>query len=426
MSIFKISKISIKSYNIWYLVFISLIIRLIVIYLTVHLENYTSYGNLKYTDIDYRVYTAAAALIIQNKSPYELKTYRYPPLLAIIMTPNVLLFHSFGKIFFSFFDAMITYATWKNVELLTFDSNNNFENNRNYIWYWICVMNPISINICTRGSSDSIINYLLLMLIYRFQRKQYFIGGLLFGFAIYWRLYPIIYTLTLISYIYITEIRNKRFKSLFQMFLGIFISMLLLIIISFYFYGWNYINNSILYHFTRQDHRHNMSVYFYSTYLNLSFNSLNSMNFNEYFSHYFIKYPFIYQFLLIILCNYLLLSKKILLSQTILLQTIIFITYNKVITAQYFTWYVTLLPISLSTVIIPTKQYKKMSYISMIWLISLSFWLFNAYLLEFKGFNTFLMIWFAGLLFHIINVIFIIYLIQLFTSQDNILKNKEL
>ena len=52
---------------------------------------------VKYTDVDYNVFTDAAMLMWDGQSPYDRDTYRYPPLLAFLLIPNMI-FASFGKV----------------------------------------------------------------------------------------------------------------------------------------------------------------------------------------------------------------------------------------------------------------------------------------------------------------------------------------
>lgn len=61
---------------------------------------------VKYTDIDYAVISDAAAALLQGGSPFDRATYRYTPLLAWVVLPNVWLHSAFGKLLFSLADVV--------------------------------------------------------------------------------------------------------------------------------------------------------------------------------------------------------------------------------------------------------------------------------------------------------------------------------
>lgn len=68
-----------------------------------------AHSQVKYTDIDYEVYTDAAASMARGGSPYDRSTYRYTPLLAAALVPNVTLHKAWGKLLFCGADLL---AAW--------------------------------------------------------------------------------------------------------------------------------------------------------------------------------------------------------------------------------------------------------------------------------------------------------------------------
>ncbi|KAJ6307453.1 hypothetical protein OIU76_017280 [Salix suchowensis] len=74
---------------------LSAIFRVILI---VYGEWQDTHMEVRYTDVDYLVFSDAASLMANGESPYKRTTYRYSPLLAFLLTPNSFIHRSWGKI----------------------------------------------------------------------------------------------------------------------------------------------------------------------------------------------------------------------------------------------------------------------------------------------------------------------------------------
>src|SRR5699024_656106 len=106
---------------------------------------------------------------------------------AWLLLPNVFWFPQFGKILFSLFDIVCG--------LILFKILPKHLNPKPYIIF-LWLYNPLSQIISTRGSCESIICTLVLLVIYCVEAKRYLLGGLLYGLAIHFKIYPIIFAPT--------------------------------------------------------------------------------------------------------------------------------------------------------------------------------------------------------------------------------------
>ncbi|XP_050518429.1 GPI mannosyltransferase 1 [Diabrotica virgifera virgifera] len=240
---------------------ISIILRIVLVVYGIH---HDQISKLKYTDIDYKVFTDASRHYLEGNSPYNRHTYRYSPLVAILLIPNVTLHHSFGKILFCSIDIIVALlirlivkntikeyecykqkdskksklqdisklknANGKNRKKLR-QSNKQHLNvtkaeleSKNYIdlmsdtAMMVWLYNPMTIAIGTRGNCDTLAGFLVLLTLYFLQCKRYiFLTGIIHGISIHFRLYPIIYSLTYFMFLskysfYTTEDRRKNLQ----------------------------------------------------------------------------------------------------------------------------------------------------------------------------------------------------------------------
>ena len=142
---------------------------------------------VKYTDIDYHVFTDAARHIIEGNSPYLRPTYRYTPLLAVILTPNIRLHMCCGKVLFVLFDVLAGYLLYKILCV------QGCPDDRAVFSSWLWLFNPLPLTVSTRGNAESIMAVLVLTSIYFVLVKNVSMAAIFLAFSVHFKIFPIIY-----------------------------------------------------------------------------------------------------------------------------------------------------------------------------------------------------------------------------------------
>lgn len=166
-------------------------------------------------------------------------------------------------------------------------------------------------------------------------------------------------------------------------------------------YGREALEEGLLYHLRRVDHRHNYSMYWYWIYLSrgraataASFGAVSPPS-----SYPVGLIPLIPQVFILGFSSLGVAPRD--LAFALFCQTFAFVAFNKVITAQYFTWYLCLLPLCSSRVNWTTRRMRR----SLVALgLSIIHWLLSAFTLEMLGWKSHRWVWIASLLFFVANV----------------------
>ena len=363
---------------------------LLIIYGTWHDRNH----ELKYTDIDYTVFSDASLHVTNGGSPYDRDTYRYTPLLAWGLLPNHYLSPHYGKILFITLDVLVAAC----VERILATERVGFY--KRFLACLVWLLNPVTAVVSSRGNAESLLALIMLLCLYFLNTRRVILSGVLYGLAVHMKLYPVIHCLAFYLAVDRTpwrwvrngiEISNvdktprkrsgKRFNvkvtpseadlrrdkisnvrktpclrtdaqvrksgkndSLWarardrigeisidwgsmlsykrvQFVLvssGTFFSLGL---IFYMMYGWEFIEETYLYHVKRTDTKHNFSLYFYVLFVTQ----------RTWLASLLSKVAFVPQFLLLSLSS-LLLYKDV--AFCLFVQTFVFVAFNKVVTSQ--------------------------------------------------------------------------------------------
>jgi phosphatidylinositol glycan class M len=300
---------------------------------------------MKYTDIDYFVFTDAARFISRGQSPYARDTYRYTPLLAWLIYPTTwsgTFWFSFGKVLFAVGDIVAGSMMYRILR-----EHRGMEKERALKFASIWLLNPMVATISTRGSSEGLLGVFVTALLWAVLAKRMVLSGMLLGFAVHFKIYPFIYAASIVWWLDETKTREgnslkaRDQSSMLNQILAFITPQRIILAVSsivtfavlnavmYQMYGWPFLEHSYFYHLSRIDHRHNFSPYNTLLYLNSSPTSSGSSASTFELE----RLAFLPQLLLSAIMIPLALARKDLPS-TMLAQTFAFVTFNKVCTSQ--------------------------------------------------------------------------------------------
>ncbi|CAF98805.1 unnamed protein product, partial [Tetraodon nigroviridis] len=401
---------------------------------------------VKYTDIDYHVFTDAARFISEGASPYARSTYRYTPLLAWMLLPNIYLSLVAGKMLFVACDVLSGLLLYQILRLRGLNS----EAACRLCSLWL--LNPLPMGVSTRGNAESMMAALVLATLLCLTAKRLWWAAFLYGLSVHMKIYPVTYALPIALTLRTPAAHTERAKRTSVVaFIGSFLTG----------------SCSCLLVFPAACSSCSQGSSITSMVGSFSTRPIFTISPEETPDTTFLRTSTCctsVELLLLLVASWAFYSD---LAFCWFLHTAIFVSFNKVCTSQYFLWYLCLLPLVIPRLRLSGKQgvlllllwfagqgaspYARSTYRYtplLAWMLlpniylslvagkmlfvacdvlsglllyqilrlrglnSEGVWLAPAYYLEFEGYNTFLIVWSAGLLFLIFNSFVLIQIIS--------------
>ncbi|KAK8650912.1 hypothetical protein V6N13_140533 [Hibiscus sabdariffa] len=353
---------------------------------------------VRYTDVDYLVFSDAASLMASGQSPYKRTTYRYSPLLAFLLIPNSFIAASWGKFLFSASDLFV--GLFIRIILKQRKVPDHLCTYSMLIW----LFNPFTFTIGTRGNCEPVVCAMILWIIICLINGNVVQAACWFGLIVHFRIYPIIYALPIILFLdprffqsgvkpLLCDWTSDQGKirqinsQVTDQFDGVFSSFVLA-------FSSDYMDGNF--------YMRHCSIILLAQIQDIIFPSISTISIltmNVIFRFWKSSSPLVLVFCFakdLVFCFF--------------VQTVAFVAFNKVITAQYFVWFFCLLPLILPWTNMKFK-WQGLCCI-LLWMGAQTHWLLWGYLLEFKGKNVFLQLWMASLLFQAANTFILIMLIR--------------
>lgn len=379
-------------------------------------------STVKYTDVDYRVFSDAAKSVyaplegafaqgpwgsaFSIGDPYTRETYRYTPLLAFLVTPNHWLHPSFGKYLFAACDILNGFLIHR--LLLSKILPRIYDTPKPElatVFSAAHLLNPLVFSISTRGSAESILATFVLGTLYTAMDGRWDWAAVMLGLSVHWKIYPFIYGVACVSVLSNAPTSASLPAQILSMFnwrsarfFGISVMSFLSLGAGCYLiWGYPFLYETYLYHLHRLDHRHNFSPFFYLIYLTYPDPARGIEAVSLWRA--VLRSPLISFFpqMILTVLQGLLFARKIKdLPFAWLAQTIVFVVFNKVCTSQYFLWYMLFLPLVLPT--LSATSGRQLFWLAL-WIGSQALWLGEAYQLEFLGGEVFRGVWARGLVY---------------------------